>query len=72
MFKKCKKEPVRLEKKEQNEILEIIKLNFKYLKCILSTPEVLTILIFVIIFGVAIGFAVHESIAYFVYNTGGI
>ena len=68
----CKKEPVRLAKKENNKTIEAIKTNLKYLKCILSTPEVLTILIFIIIFGIAIGFAIHESIAYFVYNTGGI
>ena len=70
MFKKCKKEPVRLEKKEQNEILEIIKLNFKYLKCVLSTPEVITIILFIIIFSIVIGFALHESVSYFVYNRG--
>ena len=71
LFKKCK-QPVRLNKKEEHVLKKKIIEQLKFIKCILSTPEVLTILIFIIIFCIVIGFALHESITYFVYNRGGI
>lgn len=71
LFKKCK-QPVRLNKKQEHCLKEKIIEQLKFIKCILSTPEILTILIFIIIFCIVIGFALHESISYFVYNRGGI
>ena len=71
LFKKYKK-PVRLNKKKEHYLKEKIIEQLKFIKCILTTPEILTILIFIIIFCVVIGFALHESVTYFVYNRGGI
>lgn len=71
LFKKCK-QPARLHKKEEHHLKEKIIEQLKFIKCVLSTPEIMTILIFIIIFCIVIGFALHESVTYFVYNRGGI
>ena len=71
LFKKCK-QPARLHKKEESHLKEKIIEQLKFIKCVLSTPEIMTILIFIIIFCIVIGFALHESVTYFVYNRGGI
>lgn len=62
-----KDKPVRLEKQE-NQFKETITL----LKLMSQQPNFWIIIIFIIIFIGAIIFAFWESMAFFVYNTGGI
>lgn len=62
---KRKHEPIRLQKKEENE-------KIKFMKMLLKSKEFWIILIVTIIFIIAIIFAIKESISYLVYNNGGL
>lgn len=65
LFKKCK-QPARLYPKKENKLED----RFKLIKCILKSPETIIIIIFIILFCLAINFAIHESMSFFVYNRG--
>lgn len=58
-------EPIRLQKKEENE-------KIKFMKKILKSKEFWILAIITIIFIIAIIFAIKESISYLVYNNGGL
>ena len=68
-----KQEPVRLRKEEEKiQFLNDIKTFLKDIKPIIFNKNMLIIIYFIIIFCIIIGFALHESTTYFVYNRGGI
>lgn len=64
-FKRKHNKPIRLEKKKENE-------KIKFIKMMLKSKEFWIILIIMIIFIIAIIFAIKESISYLVYNNGGL
>ena len=64
-FKRNKKQPVRLEKKEN-------KINKKEIINLLKNPNFWIIVIGFILIIIAIDFAIKESISSFVYNNGGL
>ena len=64
-FKRKHNKTIRLEKKKENE-------KIKFMKMMLKSKEFWIILIVMIIFIIAIIFAIKESISYLVYNNGGL